>query len=606
MAKYKKKPTQETTFCNGNYFLIPILIVIFFIPLIVRGYGYDSGLSVYKWFPNKTTEEMDIFLYWKGICLILTATTMLILLLISHKKVQLKELNKPWIYLILSFAALALVSTILSDYKNYGFSGIYEQFESVWVIISYCVVTIYCYLIMNREQDLRPIRKAIWFLLMVSSVLGLLQMVGADFFETKLGRNIMIPSKYAEFREGLVFNFAGTGIHQVYMTLYNPNYVGVFTTLLLPISLVMCISNDNAKNRISWIIISLALFISTLGSGSKTFLLALFAVVALAILVFRRYIFKHIKPVIVSVLLIVVCSVIYFASTNVNLFQYVGRALTLKQEEYNLTDVQMNSDHVQFTYKGNILKVSYYMMPEGTYFTYMDESGTLLDSYVDGVNRIVIADERFEGLSFGIYSDENGDNPMAAAIVNNTPLYFKSTEQGYVYINAALKEDKIVQAESSLFTGYESFASGRGYIWSRTIPLLKDYLILGSGADSFSLVFPQNDYLGKFNAGYNTLIVTRPHNMYLQIGVQQGMLSLVIFLLVCAIYLLQSIKLYWKINLNNRTAIFGVGIMLGIFGYLISGIANDSTVAVAPLFWALLGIGFAVNRMCQKRNLTEN
>ena len=40
--------------------------------------------------------------------------------------------------------------------------------------------------------------------------------------------------------------------------------------------------------------------------------------------------------------------------------------------------------------------------------------------------------------------------------------------------------------------------------------------------------------------------------------------------------------------------------MLGIIGYLISGISNDSTITVAPLFWALLGIGFAVNRMNQQ------
>ena len=40
--------------------------------------------------------------------------------------------------------------------------------------------------------------------------------------------------------------------------------------------------------------------------------------------------------------------------------------------------------------------------------------------------------------------------------------------------------------------------------------------------------------------------------------------------------------------------------MLGVLGYLIAGISNDSCVAIAPLFWALLGIGFSVNQINKK------
>lgn len=39
-----------------------------------------------------------------------------------------------------------------------------------------------------------------------------------------------------------------------------------------------------------------------------------------------------------------------------------------------------------------------------------------------------------------------------------------------------------------------------------------------------------------------------------------------------------------------------------VFGYIVTGIANDSTVAVAPVFWGLLGVGLAVNRMASKEN----
>ncbi len=75
--------------------------------------------------------------------------------------------------------------------------------------------------------------------------------------------------------------------------------------------------------------------------------------------------------------------------------------------------------------------------------------------------------------------------------------------------------------------GRERIVSGRGYIWSRTIPLLKKYILLGGGQDTFTVLFPNHDYLGKAQWGDKDLIITKPHCMYLQIAVQSGILSLI-------------------------------------------------------------------------------
>ena len=50
--------------------------------------------------------------------------------------------------------------------------------------------------------------------------------------------------------------------------------------------------------------------------------------------------------------------------------------------------------------------------------------------------------------------------------------------------------------------------------WSRTFPLLKRALLLGVGQDNFAYAFPNDDYVGKVNCGFNEQIVTKPHNMY--------------------------------------------------------------------------------------------
>ena len=93
------------------------------------------------------------------------------------------------------------------------------------------------------------------------------------------------------------------------------------------------------------------------------------------------------------------------------------------------------------------------------------------------------------------------------------------------------------------------------------------------------------------------MIFTKPHNLYLQIGVQTGVISLIAYLCFNLIYLIDSIRLYWKRESSTFMDWVGMGIMLSITGYLISGLVNDSTVTMAPVYWCLMGIGLAVNRI---------
>ena len=52
----KKSPQKEKKFLNGNYQMLPILVVLCIIPFIMRLYIYDSGLEQFAWFPNRNQE----------------------------------------------------------------------------------------------------------------------------------------------------------------------------------------------------------------------------------------------------------------------------------------------------------------------------------------------------------------------------------------------------------------------------------------------------------------------------------------------------------------------------------------------------------------------
>ena len=141
--------------------------------------------------------------------------------------------------------------------------------------------------------------------------------------------------------------------------------------------------------------------------------------------------------------------------------------------------------------------------------------------------------------------------------------------------------------------------SNRGYIWSRTIPMLKDSIFIGYGPDNFTMVFPQEDYIGRFNTGttgMTNMVIDKPHNMYLQTAVNTGVISLLALLFMWAFYLFDCVKLYIKGNMNSFTEYIGAAIFISIMAYLVAGLFNDSVVSVAPLFWVLLGMGIAINR----------
>jgi O-antigen ligase len=163
--------------------------------------------------------------------------------------------------------------------------------------------------------------------------------------------------------------------------------------------------------------------------------------------------------------------------------------------------------------------------------------------------------------------------------------------------------NKVEKPETLGFTDKEKIGSSRGYIWSRTIPLLKDSFIKGFGPDNFAIAFPQDDYIGKIRAfsGGANMIVDKPHNMYLQIATNTGVLSLIAFLALAGIYAIQSFITYVKIEKNFMTYA-GAGIFLAICGYLVTNFFNDSVVGIAPIFWVLLGLGFICNKMVRKQN----
>ena len=585
-----KSELRETS--KSKILLYPLLIVIAIIPLIVHQKTYPTHLEQYSWYSYAETAY-DFFLYYKSVWLVIMAALMLVIL--CWKMAKEKEYRKIPMFMIPAgiYGLFIIISMIFSKDRSISLHGIVEQFEPGTVLIGYLIFMYYAYLIVNTENDVKFLMKVWVISIAILCLLGLLQVLGHDFFATDFGKKLIATS---ETWQNLEFNF---GKNRIYLTLYNPNYVGVYATLALPVLGTLLLFTKNIKWKVIYAILMVGMVICIVGSQSKTAFGSLAVVVIFAVIFFRKLIKQYWKFLIPIVIGIGIVFFVFDASIGneyTNSIKSAINTFTNKDKSSPIvTRVDTLKDEIVINYMKNPLHISYTRDGDSFSIVVKDDKGAVLDTTQDEAG-ISIQDDRFQGIHLKpVYSEDmyllqfSTDTGITWYFSNETG----KDEEGYYFYTPYGKWDKVNNPE--VFEMKESLFSGRGYIWSRTIPLLKDYMIKGSGPDTFTLVFPQDDYIGLENNGFKGSIVTKPHNLFLQIGVQTGVISLIAFLALYLIYFIQSVRVYIKNKFESYSAQIGVGIFLATIGYMIGGITNDSTITVSPIFWILLGIGFSIN-----------
>lgn len=220
-------------------------------------------------------------------------------------------------------------------------------------------------------------------------------------------------------------------------------------------------------------------------------------------------------------------------------------------------------------------------------------------------------DERYRAVKIAL-----DDRLMYIDLGYSGTVEFYLTEDGIKLIGqGSALLDEIPQPRVTGLESLYSFSTGRGYMWIQSLPLLWESLIVGGGNGTFAFRFRQNEIVGLLNThGSCKYVMDRPHNWYLQIALSDGVTALICVLALFLWYIIGFIRKYKgkpvmnepdafkKVAVSgtvagagNEFGVFDIGLFLGLTGFMLCGMINDSSVTANPWFWLLLGC--AVTRL---------
>jgi len=582
--KYQKKEV---------YKLLPLQIILALLPMVLRLYHGNSGYAGYPW--NSFDDSYaDLFLHGKMVLFLLLAGVLLVLTvyrLIKTEKIERTKVLLGFLPLLL-YGALVVASAVGSEHKTIAVYGGMDAKEPLFVLLGYVVVALYAYLTIETEDDIRALLTAALAGGTGMALLGVLQAVGADPLLNRSIQILMAGKSYIEENGTFVLAFPEG---MAYGTLYNPNYVGTYVAMYVPLLWAgIGIYKEIWKKAVCGVSV-LGLLVMLVASRSRTGVLAVAIVVLVAVVFLGRVLVKRWYIVLPGMLLVIGAFVLFDAGNDFLMVNRFKELVELSPSADPVQGVDTTGEGVRVLYKDTEFTVQ---MPE-------DGNEVIYTAFEGSEEKPVMYSE---DKSYGYFTLTNGDEIAIQTavyeekyafglVINGRNFYFTNrlVKDDYKYINEIGRLDECTIPEN-VFPGYETVGSGRGYVFGRTIPLLKKYIFTGSGPDAFAVAFPQNDYVGRYRCGFDDVIFTRPHNFYLQTAIQTGVVSLVAFLVFYALYFIDSCKKYCFRKFERAEEKAGFALFLCTIGFMAAGLANDSLITVTPVFYVLLGAGMAVNK----------
>ncbi len=528
---------------------------------------------------------------------------------------RIKSLRVPLVCLS-GMLILELISFFLSENRSTALFGVNSEYEGLIALISYIVLLFIGILYFNAPYARKYLSHAAILLSLITGLLSFIELCCKPILEFTFFQHLIsakenyviaesIKNLYFEGQSSLLFN--------------NPGFLGSFTALLLPIDLAITLDSEDAFSFPKAILRTASvgfLSVAMYGSNSKAAWISM--IVSLPVVSFfaikkapkkGTVIIKLVASAALGAVLIFASITLGAGKTGNTSSEPSSPQSTVKadvsdnssQKLFKLDKAELIGGELFFTSGENTLhlildvsKLDEYEMTGASPDSFVDcitltdgDNKTLerLPSSIDNdrldfhMNGIRPDDERFEAVTIAtdermLYVHFGYEGTAPFAMLNGFRAFAQGSET----------TDYIVQPAITGFEHFYGFATGRGYIWVQSLPILFECLLIGKGCGNFPFCFRQNEIVGLLNThGSCKYVIDRPHNMYLQYAVSNGIPALILMLVLFVLCLIKSFR--------SRN----IGLFAGLLGFMITALINDSCITAAPVFWFALGVAISLS-----------
>ncbi len=576
-------------------YLVPIVLIIILVPLIVRANLFELSEASQLYWPDDV--YVDFFSYYKSIWFtVLTfISAAMTLYLYWTKRILLESLLAFWPLFI--YFALVVISYLFADPKSIATAGYMGSYQGLFVMLGYGIIVMVVAFLITDESHMRLITSALITVGVVVFFIGASQYFGRDFFNTSLGQTLIFPSSLESLQESMEIRF---GQNDIYATMYNTNFVGSFAALMIPFSFALFMRVRHWVHTPLLMVFFAGMVFIAFGSNSRAGIVGIGASFIVILAMFRKMLLRHPIKFVIPFLLM--------GSTG-----YILDQVSDGRIEEELRSLSIRADYERSQERFIFDEVS------------VHDKSIVIDSEEEGM---VILHRGTRPLAFETLEGERLD----AHFEDNTygfdegpyePFEVQLRQQGEIRVTAYGESFTAYMVQEGFRTvdvfgnvtvpgesahvgwmaPYGAMFSNRVLIWAHSIPLLGDAILIGEGPDMFTTAFPNDDITLRMNGMSENALVDKPHNMYLQIGTNIGVVGLLALMIFFIRYVYDSLKLYIHGRFHTFAEFLGVGLLSSVIAYLVTGFFNDQRISVAPLFYIMLGLGIAVNAYNRRKSL---
>ena len=595
---------------------IMLFVIAAFVPVIVRTGRVNIPPEFINIFPAGVV--IDVFSFHKAWLLCVTALVIVIyylsdLILKPYDRTSIKThmrklIRDPVVIFAAIYIFFVILSNILSPYTHTALWGAWDRREGLFVQLAYIVVFFTTMFIIKDAVNVRFILIGLMISSLIMGSIGFSQFINRDFFATQLAAWIVIGPGAEPMSPMFTISYG---------TNFNPNTFGLVTAMLTPLMFTAAISvsflNTNRLCQTGFTLAGILMLTGVIGSSSVGGLIGVstaFAVVVLTVTIKyfinkeRFKVPKRILPVCAAVISVVLLfGILLRAHIRENLFFTMDRiaAIFHPPDMTHLPDFDFNSDTMTIT----VNNISYDIrLPS------FEEQDPVVSIAGIAIEPSVEHTEPEDILRYTFYIPGVGQS-FIYRLWDNVFVYREIVfyvEYGRILIYY-IRDDVMIDPREPIpsfgFEGWETWGSSRGHIFARTLPLLPQSIVIGKGSDTFALQFPSHDVISNLRYhGHPYILVDKAHNLYLQTAVTTGVVSALALIAIFAYFIVISfvslVRRPFRVNEKIDDAfILRLGILASVSAFSVSSLSTDSTVSSTPIFWIIIGIGLALNKMIE-------